>query len=173
MSKKKPAKKKRKIKLAPRPRGRPRLLEQDPKLMPMICKYLREGMTPKQAADHCCITRRSIDNWLAEGAEDIERGIASEKAEFFLRVKRAIAIFFRGCTKSLLSAGPGWQKYAWVLERRDGEDYARPTHVELTGKGGAAVHVEQSHRDPRELNDREIAAEIAALRERQRQAQAS
>ncbi len=128
-----------------RGRGRPRRLEQEPKLTGLICRRLRLGDPPEVACERYCVTRRSYDNWLAKGEADVEKGLETAEADFFLRVKRAIAIFFGDALANVRAGGIGWQSEAWALERRGREHFARPTALEVSGPGGKPVQIDAKH----------------------------
>lgn len=119
------------------------------------------GDPPEVACERYLVTRRSFDNWLKQGEEHVANGLETPEADFFLRVKRAIARFMGDALANVRAGAPGWQGEAWALERRGREYFARPVAIELTGKDGGPVRF-----DPGALTDEQLERIVRADRTR-------
>ena len=69
-------------------------------------------------------TKDTIRSWLKRGKKDLDEGIDSEIARFFVDVKESVANTIRGLEERLLNGDETrWQRFAWYLERCAREDY--------------------------------------------------
>lgn len=72
----------------------------------------------------------TIKRWLAKGKADIDAGVCSEIAQFYIDTKKALAENIRKLEERLLNGEVnGWQRIAWYLERCARQDYGHDAGV--------------------------------------------
>ena len=76
-----------------------------------------------QVAAWAQITRQTLYNWLNQGKEDIGKGLWSEHAQFFYKVKGKQCEEVAKLQLHIRNAIPNWQSQAWLLERCFREDF--------------------------------------------------
>lgn len=118
-----------------------------------------EGATDLSVASACDITKLTFSKWLKLGeAEWLELENSEENTgknqeellasasiyvDLFLACGRGEFEFKDSCTKKIQVADKQWQASAWLLERSFPLEYGKKSAVELTGKEGNALQVEQ------------------------------
>lgn len=130
---------------------------------------IRRGNPPDAAACVAGFGRSTFREWLAQGEKDRAAGLETEHTEFLDGTERANALFFDkhlrridDATAGRGAGGTGGARLSLaLLGRRAPEYFAERKAVELTGKNGGAIQVER--KDPRQMTEAEIEAEIAAL----------
>ena len=104
------------------PRGRPTKLNQ--KTQKIICDAVRNCLPYVTAATLAGITHRTLDTWMARGRKEPD-GIYHD---FLLALKRAEAeaqqILAARIAEADAQKAKGWQRWAWLLERRWPETWA-------------------------------------------------
>lgn len=106
-----------------------------------ILRMIAAGAPAKTACAACGVPNRTFTDWKAKGRKGLE-----PYATFLDRVEEARAIhldIMSGAVYHAARAGD-WKAAAWVLERRDPENYGKKEKVEHSGtttqvqvKGGA------------------------------------
>jgi hypothetical protein len=105
-----------------------------------IIDAIRLGARRDEAAAAAGISRRSLQNWLARGELDGERGRYRDFAEA-VRTAEAQAELAALRTIEKAAAGGDWRASSWLLERRFPQRWGRQTRTEVTGPGGAPVEL--------------------------------
>jgi len=130
-----------------------------PELQADLLSVLSAGATARDACDYVGIHERTFYNWLTRG-ENAKSGVYFQ---FLQAVKKASA---SGKVEAIgvirLAGKEQWQAAAWYLERRDPENWARRTKVELSLSGSAlkSLQVLQQLTDK---NGHDIAAIFEAM----------
>jgi hypothetical protein len=138
--------------------GRPTKL--NPEVADLIIGYIEQGAPIDTAAAAAGISITTIRKWRRDGvrlaqAQDKGETIADKDLpflEFSARCKSAEAQGEVSLVKGIRAAGEfvddrgrrQWQAFAWLLERRHPERYARRTMSELSGPGGGPIEVSGS-----------------------------
>lgn len=118
--------------------GRPSKLT--PTVTKSLCAALRDGHYLETAAAAAGITRQTVRNWLKRGEVETD----GPYRVFFNSIKKAEAQGEIALLKRLKAANKnGWQRFAWILERRHTEHWGR-RRVELSGPDGGPIGLETS-----------------------------
>ena len=123
--------------------GRKPKIVATPEITKEICALIAAGFTNKAAIEGL-IDESTFYLYMQKGEEDKQKGKESAYAEFYKSVKTAEKGFRLRHLKNIKDASETvWQASAWLLERRFPDDYGR-NKVEVTGKDGGAVEVENT-----------------------------
>ena len=108
-----------------------------PEVVETICAELRAAMTIKTACSQAGVSVTTYHNWLHRGEAGEEPFLGFLKA-----VTRAKEDGIRALAGTIRKeAVTDWRAAAWMLERRDPDEWSRRT--ELTGKSGGPVEVRE------------------------------
>lgn len=111
-------------------------------------KLLNAGNYTKVVCGYLGITYQTWYMWLNQGEEDRENGKKGLKCEFFERVKKAEASAEMRAVTGILQAGEeNWTAYAWFLERKHHDRWAKRDKTEVSGKDGGAIEIESDMKD--------------------------
>ena len=109
-------------------------------LAEQIADKVKLGLSPSLAGPGCGIAQTTLSRWLSRGAEASVKAEQSELnpietlyAYLWLAVKDAESLGSEEWVRNLRAGGQQWQRWAWLLERRNREDYGRSQKVEVTG----------------------------------------
>lgn len=102
--------------------GRPTRLT--PELQDRICEHLLKCIPVRTALQLADVPERDYYFWL----EKAEEGSKLHQ-DFLQSVKRASAAAESDTLKSLQTTSKGWERYAWVLERRFKDEWAKTQNI--------------------------------------------
>ena len=123
--------------------GRPIPLTEE--LADQVADEVRKGLSPSIAGPTCGIAQTTLSAWLRRGADAITayqehgtepQGNARLYAYLWLAVKDAEAGGSKEWLTNLRLDPKQWQRWAWLLERRNPAEYGRSQKVEVTGSLG-------------------------------------
>lgn len=100
-------------------------------LQQQICAYIASGATNEDACRLVGIAESSFYGWI------------KRYPEFSQSIKRA-TVQFKRTHLSKIASDESWQASAWLLERRFPDEYGRRAPVEVTGKDGGPVKLDEA-----------------------------
>lgn len=120
-----------------RPPGRPSKLTQ--KVAARIEELLVAGCSMREVATVVGLDYSTVKKWLQRGRE----AKSGEYFAFFTRVTRARERCTASLTEFIQKAAPeDWRAAAWMLERRAPKRWTKTQSVEVSGKGGGPIEVQ-------------------------------
>ena len=109
-----------------------------PELTAALCAELRLGMSIRAACQHVGIDDSTYRKWMMRGADGEEPFVT-----FRTEATRAKADGIRALVATVRKAAQDdWRAAAWILERREPDDWSRRT--EITGASGGPVQVDMT-----------------------------
>ena len=146
--------------------GRPTKLTKE--VQDRICHLLRYGNYVETAAAACGITKTILYSWMKRGAEHkaprmykefldaIEEAMAEGENRDLVNIERAAsgspAVFDNNGNQIRQERKSNWTASAWRLERRHPTRWGHLQKLELTGKNGGPVEIDEVALD-REINN--------------------
>lgn len=120
-----------------------------PELSQEICKYIKQGLSNRTAADCAGITESTFYSYIRQGEADLEKQKTTIFSQFLQSLKKAESAHKLGRLAVIRRAADegNWQAAAWELERRYRDDYGRnavDARVELSGKDGGPVETKST-----------------------------
>ncbi len=83
-----------------------------------ILKAIGKRMHYEVAAESSGITYGMLMDWLDKGQEDIDNGLISDYAKFFVDVRNREMVLMCGHIDNISNKVKKWKADAWILERR-------------------------------------------------------
>lgn len=127
--------------LTPPRRGPGQPTKWTPERERVFLESIRLGLTTRLACDRTEISHVALYQRSQRAEAAIERGEENGDTRFLTAWKKARgdrAAFWLG---KIHSREPHWQRFAWLLERIETEDFALRSKVEVTGEGGAPIGI--------------------------------
>lgn len=123
--------------------GRPTILTDE--LQDALVAALERGNYLQDACDLVGTNRKSVQEWVARGLQDIGQGFTeSQFARFAVAVKRARAQVGDECLQDIRDKVDRWQASAWFLERTRPAQFGQTARLEHTGADGGPIQMQQS-----------------------------
>ncbi len=115
--------------------GRPTKLNQ--KLIELICEAVEQGCTITAAAAAAGVYKNTLTVWSDKGARDVEAGEHDTLyAQFHTRYMHSRELALAVLTKRVFEASVDeWRAAAWMLERRDPDNWSRQQNLKAQHTG--------------------------------------
>lgn len=124
-----------------------------PRLQEVICKYVESGATLPHACAAAGISWNTCKEWAKPHMVDHE-----PFASFAAAVEQAKAKWSADAAVKINDHGSNdWKALAWMLERRNPDDYSVRDRLELTGANGGAIKMDTYA----EMSDAQLLAIVA------------
>lgn len=113
--------------------GRPKLLEESPKVAEDFLVAVRAGNYLHVAAAFAGLSKETPIEWRKRGARDLRKGQDTVYAKFAQAVDQALAHAEVHSVAAIRSATKeNWQAAAWLLERRHPDRWSKHVAIDLS-----------------------------------------